>query len=219
MNVSTIPGYHDPLGLFWYAAWLAGHGFFMSLLLCLLLAPIAMMLIAPVGETRWLPLGKKQFRSFFPGTLYLGLATALLLLLAGELPYDPRWYNSFWWHLVVQFGALIGAALMTRGDRKIYEPRALWSPTKVFNNVLYAFWGYVFVTTFVAVLFGSAWTFWFMIRLAVTCFIAYRWLRLVRRVNRLRKEDPDAYARIVATAHDADWQPVWKYLKARRSTT
>ena len=101
MNAGTS-GYHDPLGLFWYASWLGGHGFFVSLFLTLLLAPVAMMLIAPIFETRLLPLGKAQFDGFFPGTIFLAIGTAILLSIASDFPPEAHWYNSFWWHFAVQ---------------------------------------------------------------------------------------------------------------------
>lgn len=223
MNVSGIPGYHDPLGLFWYASWLAGHGFFMSLLLCLLLAPIAMIVAAPIGETRALPLGKNQFGSFFPGSIYLAVSTAMLLYLANDLPSDAHWYNSFWWHFVLQLGAVIAAAALTYGAyrTKIYPPRALRSPTKVINNLLYAFYGYVAVAVFVAVLFGSDWGFWFGVKQTVAWYFGYLWLRRIIRDARLPKTDPEAYQRKLAAAHIADWQPFWvslgKYMKDQRS--
>lgn len=211
MNVSGIPGYHDPLGLFPYAAWLAGHGLFVSLLFCLLLAPLAMVVIAPLFESRFLPLGKNQFGSFFPGSLYLAIATAILLVLAGDLPHEAHWYNSFWWNLLLQLGAIIAAVGLTYGAyrTKIYPPRALRSPTKVFNNLLYAFYGYVTVEVFTAVLFGSDWGFWFGVKQTVAWYFLYLWLRRIIRDARLPKTNPEAYKRKLAHAHVADWQPLW----------
>lgn len=215
MEVSGIPGYHDPLGLFWYAGWLAGHGFFTSLMLCLLLAPIAMIVLAPMGESRLLPLGKNQFRLFFPGSIYLAVATAMLLSLAGGLPHDAHWYNSFWWHFVLQLGALTVAVLMTYREYrdKVYPRRAMWSPTKIVNNALYAFYGYVAVAVFTAVLFGSDWNFWFGVKQTFAWFFVYLWVRLLVRHSRLSKADPEAYQCKIAAAHTADWQPVWTTIR------
>jgi hypothetical protein len=219
METSNLPGSHDPIGLFWYAAWMGGHGFIVSLLLCLLLAPVAMMFVAPVFETRVLPLGKNQFDGFFPGTLFLAVGTAILLSIASDLPHDAHWYNSFWWHFVLQVGTLIGAVLMTIGDRKIYPKRALWSPTKVLNNLLYAFYGYVVLAAFTAELFGGEWGFWKGVWEAIAWFAICLWLVRVKRDNKLKKVDPDAFNRKVAAAHIVDWKPLWstirEILKAR----
>jgi hypothetical protein len=209
METSNLPGTHDPLGLFWYASWLGGHGFFVSLLLCLALAPLAMVVIAPVFETRFLPLGKKQFDGFFPGTVFLAIGTAILLSIASDFDHDPHWYNSTWWHLIVQLGTLIGAVVMTIGDRKVYPKRALYSPTKVFNNLLYAFYGYVIVTTFVTELVGGGWSFWTGVKEAVAWLCIALWVVRVRRDGKLRKTDPDAFNAKVAAAHIPDWAPIW----------
>lgn len=202
---------HDPLGLFPYVSWLAGHGFFMSLFLCLLVTPVAMMVIAPLFESRLLPLGKNQFGSFCPGDLYLSTATAILLTLAGDLPRESHWYNSFWWNLAVQIGALIAAVGLTYGEyrAKDYPRRALLSPTKLYHNALYAFYGYVTFTVFVAVLVGSDWNFWFGVKQTAAWYLLYLWLRRVVRDGGLKKTDPETFQRKIAGAHIPDWQPIW----------
>jgi hypothetical protein len=214
VNTDNLPGYHDQLGLLPYASWLAGHGFFKSLGLCLLLILGAMIVIAFIGESRGLPLFKNQFRGFFPGTVWLAIATAMLLVMAGDLPYDPRWYNSTGWHVILQIGTIIGAILMTRGDRKIYPRRALLSPTKVWNNAMYALYGYLLIAVLVAVLFGTEWSFWFCVKQAVAWFFVYLWLRRVRKDIKMRKADPETFERKAAAAHVEDWRPIWRRKKA-----
>lgn len=220
MNTPGTPGHHDPLGLFWYASWMGGHGFFVSLLLCLFLAPLAMMLIAPIFETRLLPLGKAQFDGFFPGTLFLAIGTAILLKLANGLPSEAHWYNSFWWHFAVQAATIVGAVIMTLGDRKIYPKRALWSPTKIWNNLMYAFYGYVLITVIVAQIFGAEWGFWMGVWEAVAALFIAMWVVRLRRDARLPKDDPDLFNYKVASAHREDWKPIWstvrEILAARR---
>lgn len=217
MNTSGTSGHHDPLGLFWYASWLGGHGFFVSLLLCLLLAPVAMMLIAPIFETRLLPLGKAQFDGFFPGTVYLAIGTAILLSIASDFDHEPHWYNSTWWHLVVQLGTLVGAVAMTFADRKIYPRRALLSPTKLWNNATYAFYGYVVITTFVTQLIGGGWSFWMGVKEAIAWFFIAMWAVRALRDIRMPKTDPAEFRRKSAAAHREDWKPLWSTIREIRS--
>jgi hypothetical protein len=174
------------------------------------------MVVAPIFETRFLPLGKGQFNGFFPGVLFLAIGTAILLSIASDLPHDPRWYNSFWWHFVVQVGAIIGAIVMTVGDRKVYPKRALYSPTKILNNLLYAFYGYVAFIVFTAVLFGGEWGVWMGLKQAVAWFFLYLWLARVVRDGKLKKTDPDAFNHKVATAHIVDWKPLWSTIREIR---
>lgn len=211
----------DPLGLFWYLSWLSGHGIWTTLLLCLLVTPVAMMVIAPVGETRWLPLGSKhQFQSFFPGDIFLGIGAAILLRMAGDLPAEERWYNNFWWHLSLQLVTIIAAAWLTYGEFRernvLYPARALRSPTKAYHNAgLYVAYGYVVVATLVAVLFGGAWSkdgafnWKFSLVLATAIAFLYQWLKRVIADGRLRKTNPRAFKAKIRGAHIADWQPIW----------
>jgi hypothetical protein len=212
MNAGTS-GYHDPLGLFWYASWLGGHGFFVSLFLTLLLAPVAMMLIAPIFETRLLPLGKAQFDGFFPGTIFLAIGTAILLSIASDFPPEAHWYNSFWWHFAVQAATIIGAVVMTLGDKKVYPKRALYSPTKIWNNLMYAFYGYVAVTTFVTQLFGAEWGFWMGVKEAIAWLSIAMWVVRLRRDARLPKDNPSLFNHKVASAHREDWKPIWTTIR------
>jgi hypothetical protein len=206
-NDGTTDGFHDPLGLLPYAHWLGGHGFFMSLLLCLALAPGAMMVIAPIFESRWLPLGKKQFDGFFPGTIFLAIGTAILLSITTGFDHDAHWYTSTWWHVLVQVCTLIGAIVMTVGDLRTYPNRALRSPTKLYNNAMYAFYGYVLITTFVTELIGSGWSFWTGVKEALAWLCIAMWLK---RVRKDAKAKPEVTARLAGTAHVADWKPIWR---------
>lgn len=204
----------DPLGLFAYISWLSGHGFWRSLFLCLLVTPVAMMIIAPLFETRWLPLGSKhQFTSFFPGDIFLGIGAAILLRMAGDLPAEERWYNSTSWHLILQFGAIAAAVWLTYGEYKerntAYPTRALYSPTKVYHNALYAFYGYAVMAALVAVLAGGSWNWKFNLALFPAVFFLLLWLKRVIAEARLRKTDPRAFKNKINGAHIPSWKPIW----------
>lgn len=200
----------DQLGLLGYANWLTGHGFLLTIFLCWLLTPGMMIVIAPLLESRWLPLGRyRQFRSFFPGDLFLGVSTAGLLVLAQTLPPVPRWYNSGVWHWSVQIAAIAVALVLTWSEYKAgaYPLRAILSPTKLYHNfLLYGGYGYVALTTLVAVLFGSDWT-WSFAGWLVLCLLPLLWWGyLVIQDNSLSGEQARWKA---ASAHIEDWTPIW----------
>jgi hypothetical protein len=199
----------DKIGLLAGLGWIAGFGFFATLLISWLITPGAMIVIAPIGESRWLPLRREhQFRSFFPGDLYLGLMAAGLLTLADRLPAGERLYNNVWWHAFVFAAACTIAFILTRQEYKgnggVYELGAIFSPTKLYHNgVLYAGYGYVIVTTLMAVVIGSDWTWSFAGWLALTLLPGVFWLRLVGKDNSLGDEES---RRKASTAHDSDWR-------------
>jgi len=202
----------DRIGLPWYAGWLTDHGLIVTLLWCLFLTPGLMILIAPVLETRWLPLSPRhQFLSFFPGDIFLGLMTAGFLVLAQELPAEHRWYNSELWHGCLQGLTLIVACVLTARESRdgIYPERALVSPTKLYHNILlYAGYGYAIVATLVAVLFGSAWSWTLVLQLGFCLLPGAVWAVLVARDNTLTRFG--AYQK-ASWAHVQDWTPFWTY--------
>ena len=219
MNVSGIPGYHDPLGLFWYVAWLTGRSFWSTwLVLCVLTLGVTMVL-ARLAESRPLPLRPKhQFVGFFPGVILLGMTAAWLLHLAQDLPYDARWYNSGWFNALVQLVTLAFAIKATRDElkQKIYPKRAVFSPTKLYVNfALYAGYGYLITVTLFAVIFGSAWSFGFFVQLVLALIPGLVWAKLVARENTLGEDDLSDKLQIKAAhAHVADWRPIWRRKKA-----
>jgi hypothetical protein len=200
----------DKLGVLMYWRWLIGHNVLVTLLLCWTVTPGVMMLVAPILESRWLPLSpERQFLSFFPGDLFLGAGLTGLLLLAQRLPVGERWYQATWWHLLVQATTLVVALGITYAESGTYPLRALLSPTKLYHNiVLYAVYGYLIVTTLVAVLAGSRWSVSFAVALAfVLAPVVLVWAPLVARDSTLR---PDVGSAKAASAHVADWRPVWR---------
>ncbi|HEX6416215.1 MAG TPA: hypothetical protein VFZ62_01705 [Candidatus Saccharimonadales bacterium] len=201
----------DRIGLPFYWAWLTDHNFVVTFLLCLVITPGLMIVIAKVLESRWLPLGpKKQFLSFFPGDILLGLTTAGLLVLAQRLPVEDRWYNAFWLHFLVQVAAIAIAFYLTFDELKnfAYPLEAILSPTKIYHNfLLYAGYGYLVFMTLVAVLAGSDWSWGFAGLLGLTLLPALVWLVLVRMDSTL---PPHRHSIKAQSAHVHDWRPIWR---------
>lgn len=77
----------DKIGLLLGFGWLADHGIFGTLAICMAITPGMMFVLGLVGESRLLPwTANKQFLSFIPGDVFLGFAVAGMLVLAQRLP-------------------------------------------------------------------------------------------------------------------------------------
>jgi hypothetical protein len=177
--------------------------------------------IGIVFESRLIPLAPKyQFVAVVPGIVLLGIAASELLVLAQNLPNDERWYNTGWWNLIVQIAALAAAVFVTYSEykQKTYPPRAIFSPTKLYVNLaLYGLFGYTVFVTFVAVLFGSDWSFGFVLKLIFLVLLpALIWVRMVLKENMLGTTQPERLRCKAAHAHVADWQPIWVTIRERR---
>lgn len=171
--------------------------------------PVAMMFIAPIFESRWLPLGKKQFRGFFPGDLFLGGAFTLLAQSAQRINAEggDHWWQSDRWHLTCFFGALIGGFLFRSFvDGRNYAPWALWSPTKLYHDfVLYTAYGYLLVSMGIPVMLhaypkymGEGLQYYGAFALIIA------WAACV--VHDMTKRDMREVGR---TAHDEHWKFIW----------
>jgi len=197
----------EKIGLLNGFGWIVGAGFLGTLLRCYALTPVGHLLVGLVLEGRFVPLlPPKQFSSFFPGDLFLGLSVALLITLAGRIPDGTHWYQSTTWHVIVLVVAFIVATLMTYGEWKseFYPAGAIFSPTKIYHNyVLYVGYGYVAVTTLVAVVFGSNWSWRFAGTLALCLVPVLIWGSLVKRDDGMSPEKKQEAAR---HAHVTDWK-------------
>jgi len=144
----------ERIGLLPHVAWLADRSFVSTMLAFWLVTPIVPMLLACVFESRWLPLRpSRQFLSFFPGDLFLGVMMACLFQAARELP-GVR-VLPLWFHVVLQVVTIVAAVLLWNREKeaRIYPPRAMRSPTKLYHDfVLYSFYGYVAVATIAAII-------------------------------------------------------------------
>lgn len=204
----------DKIGLLPALSWFADHGFIVTLLICLGLTPVLHCFIGLALEGRVVPLApSKQFLSFFPGDIFLGLMAAGLLVLARGLPSGDRWYNASWWHIALLIATVSFAVLSTYVEWKsgVYPTKAILSPTKIYHNIfLYGGYGYVIVSTLVAVIAGSSWTGRTASLMVLSLLPGAVWVALVIRDNSL---DP-ATAKVKAGyAHTADWKPIWLSLK------
>lgn len=175
-----------------------------TLIVCWAISPGVMFLLGWVFEGRTLPWRpSEQYLSFIPGDLFLGIMAAGLLTAARSLPDASRWFNSPVWHLLVLAVTVLVAFILTYGEWKsgAYPTRAILSPTKPYHNgVLCALYGYVIVTTLVA-LAASHSDRVFLLALVPGVI----WVSLVAIDNR----SPETMAHKAALAHVADWRPSW----------
>lgn len=206
----------DKIGLLPGFGWFADWSWWAILLVVWAFTPGMMILIGVIGESRWIPLwSDKQFRSFFPGDLFLGAAlTGLFVLAQRHLPAAEHWYNSLWWHVIVFVIVLAVAIFMTYSewdkgdvlDMSRYSTGTILSPTKLYHNFfLYWLYGYMAVTTLVAVVFGGR-TWWVIVPL----LIGAGWFALVQYDAVGMSKSTEARNLKAANAHIQDWHPIWK---------
>lgn len=197
----------EKIGLLPEFGWIAGHDFWLTLVVCLLITPIGHCLVGAIFETRLVPLSPtKQFLSFFPGDIFLGMMTAGLLVLAHRLPAESRWYNATWWHVVVLVSAIAVACALTWMEYQGggYPPRAMRSPTKLYHNfILYGGYGYIIVTTLVAVVIAAG-SWWLVLALLPGLI----WLVCLVGDNFTSEETKN---RRVSNAHVEHWYPFWQH--------
>jgi len=192
---------------------LTTSSFFFLVFLFWAVTPGMMVVIGLVGESRMIPLDSaRQFLSFFPGDLFLGLGVAAALMAARDLPEKGGWWTAPVVHMLVLVVAAAAAYWLTfevelKGG--VYPKRALLSPTKIYHNgILYVIYGYIAAMTFIADLAGlglsevirGGWLTW-----AVVCIGI--WLAFV--VLEPIIFGPEGMAKKAGFAHVADWRPRW----------
>ena len=191
----------DKIGLLPGFGWVADHSFWLTVVICLFITPVGHLVVGLVGESRLIPLSSdKQFLSFFPGDLYLGVMAAGLLVAAKDLSSESHWYNQVWWHVLVLAITLLAAVVMTYLEWKsgVYPTRAIFSPSKIYHNfLLYGGYGYVVVVTLVALLFGTPDKWWLFCLLP-----GLVWMGLVVKDNSLGTTEATKKAR---HAHVDNW--------------
>lgn len=201
----------DRIGLLPGFSQIAGHGFWPTLVVCLIITPGLHQTVAIIGESRWVPMfdHNKQFLSYFPGDIFLGVSVAGMLWLARELAAEDRFYNATWFHLLILAGAVIVAIGMTYLEWKggVYPTEAIFSPTKLYHNgLLYVGYGYVIVTTLVALVVAGSLNGEF----ALILLPGLVWVALVAHDNSLGKNHPAQLEQKAKHAHVADWEPIWR---------
>lgn len=196
----------DRIGLLPGFGWIAGHNFWVTLVICIIITPIGHLLVGFIGESRVISISpSRQFLSFFPGDLFLAVMVAGLLVRASDLDTSAHWYNATWWHVLVLLCAVVVAVLATYGEWKsgVYSTQAILSPSKLYHNgLLYGGYGYIIVTTLVAVLFGGGAD----KMLALVLLPGLAWLVLVVLDSTLTPERAKEKAK---HAHVSDWEPIW----------
>lgn len=195
----------DKIGLLWGFGWIADNSFLWTLFLCLLITPMLHLLVGVILEDRIVPLRpSRQFLSFFPGDIFLGFSATFLLVAAQDLAAQDRWFNQWWVHVILLIVTISAALLATLGELRegIYPRDAVFSPTKLYHNfVLYGGYGYVMLSTFLAVAWGArSW----MLVWAIVFFLAWLVLLVVDKSSPRR-----LICQRAAHAHVADWAPVW----------
>lgn len=199
----------EKIGLFPGFGWIAGHELWVTLLICWFITPGMIFILGWIGESRMIPVSPNyQFISFIPGDFFLGAMAASILVLAQDLPSASNWYNSPWLHGAVVIAAVSVAVLLTRGeyqDPNGYGRRGVLSPTKLYHNlVLYGGYGYVIITTLVAVVSASETRGWF---LAGSLVFGVIWVSLLV----LERRDSEKVKRQrVENAHVSNWSPIWR---------
>jgi hypothetical protein len=200
----------DNIGLFTGFGWLTSGSWWEILLKTWLLTPIGFILVGIVGESRLVPLlPSNQFWSFFPGDLFLGVFVTIQIVLAGDITPGERWYNSTLLHVIVLVVCILVAAFMTFDEYRggMYPLWAILSPTKIYHNgLLYVGYGYVAVTTTLAQLFGSDWSWSHGIWFAGSLFALYVWVQLLALDNSISK---DVKRHKAERAHIAGWWPLF----------
>jgi len=202
--------FSNTIGLLPGFGFLTGHSFIVTLLICWAITPFGHLLVGLVLESRLVSIQpSKQFLSFFPGDLFLGVPVATFLVMAQNVRSQDRWFNSLGFHVFVLIGALVVATLLTRMEVKdgAYPPRAIKSPTKIYHNfALYGLYGYVAVVSLTAVFAGNHWDSGSIVAAVVAMVFGFVWVSFVVMDNKLSKADSVKKA---SHAHVADWKPIW----------
>lgn len=201
--------------------WLIDGPWWAVFLKCILLTPVALMIIAPLFESRWLPLHwSQQFLTFTIGDVFLAMFVASIVSFIRESAFVPI---SLWYHFVVLAACFGVAWFITRGEMKsakakttnAYTERAVRSPTKLYHNyVLFGGYGYVMVLLVSEVVLQGRWSWWLLLVFAPF----FVWLGILLLENHILKfltRNGPLTIKDVAFlrsrhAHVNDWAPVWK---------
>ena len=180
-----------------------------GILICWAITPGMMIVIALVFESRLLPLKpSKQFLSFFPGDLFLGIMATGLISSAQSMPSNRKIglivVNSIAFQLAILTLVVIVAYLYHFFEARsgLYTTRAANSPTKLYHElVIYVGYGYLIAATLVAHIAAGGWGWRDVIPLTAGAV----WLSLVV-IDTVRRDDNRERAR---HAHVEDWRPFW----------
>lgn len=134
--------------------------FLKMLILSLVVTPLGMILVGIVFESRVVPLGKDQARSFIPGDIGLSFTVATGVYLYPQILSDSFWVSG----RMVGIGGIVAVltcyAMRTWIDgENNYSRGALMSPTKLYHDfVLYVGFLWLLIASSVpGILFGTSW--------------------------------------------------------------
>lgn len=177
-----------------------------ALLVALFVTPGLMFIIGWIGESRTLPIGKKQFFGFFPGEFFLAIGFSWSVGSVSMMPeVTGKWYQSDYWHLLVAVGAfVIGLVVRHTMDKPNYPRKAFRSPTKIYHDYfLYIAYGFMMVIVTVPACVEQDYGFGNPPIVSVLSLAV--WAQLVFVTDNVR--GPKNMAKY---AHVEDWVPIWK---------
>lgn len=194
--------------------WLIDGPWWLVFLKCALFTPLALIIIAPILESRWLPLHwRRQFLTFTIGDIALAVFVATIVSYIRESSFMQI---DLWLHLAVLASCLFVAWFMTHGEWKsalagaeaAYAPRAVRSPTKLYHNyALYGGYAYVMAMLFAEVVLQGRFLSWSTTLVFLPFLI---WLAILLLEGILTSKEV-----AVSRAHNAhvrDWQPLWYWI-------
>lgn len=206
----------EKIGLLPGFGWIADQSWFgdpwwshmlSTLIVCWTLTPIGHVVWGFVAQATVIPLdSQRQWRSFFPGDLYLGTAVALLIVAAGQSRSDG-WWTVWWFHVIVLTATvLVALAITWFVDRPGMPLSALLSPSKLYHNfLLYGGYGYVGVVAVTAAVAGN----WFTARLVVVGLALVALTPWVKAVIDDSSLSPAAATDKQQHAHPATYKLFW----------
>lgn len=162
-RVGLLSGFRWITDHSWLSERWANANLFVTILICLLIAPVGVWIVQLIFEFTVPSLKPSDnYLSFLYGDPMLGVMTGVLLSLSSKrLPDEPRWYNSSGWHMGVLIFMIAASLVLTWLDYRTgqFTMRELLAPSKLYHNlVLYGPYGYVIVTTLVAYVAGNPWS-------------------------------------------------------------
>ncbi len=190
------------------------YKFTVLLITCWTITPLAMVSIGLLFESRLIPLinPRKQFLSFFPGDLFLGVAVAIVWNDLTLLQNNHQWYLSLWWYAVLLCLATTIAIVVTTAEYKsgFFPHRAILSPTKLYHNIaLYGGYGSFVIYSSIATCLGTHaiinnGDIWIKPVIAIIPFVF--WIAMLI-IERYIPRGADSTRRL--NAHVANWQPLF----------
>ncbi len=176
---------------------------------------IVLWALTPIGHVVWgfisqatvIPLSSdRQWKSFFPGDLYLGVAVALVIVAAGRGEKSGRWQDDTFHWIALTFTLVIAVVITWFVDGPSMPRTALLSPSKLYHNfLLYGGYGYVAFVGFVAAI-GGNWGSWNLLIVGLAFVVIAPWLKLVADDSSM---SPRASLLKQRHAHPASYKLFW----------